>query len=613
MIGEQIKTLPKSLINWVDLRLRPGLRLKITLPYILLAVLLAIGGALVISQLVVDSVQERFVNQLMETGRLAANRVVEVEQESLATLRIVAHTDGVARALLDGDTEAARELVYPVAINDRTDVIEFLDRDGAAFLSLYHQRGGPVTDYAAVQGADLYITWPFVNRVLRGEEDEAGDKFAGLVPDAPWGATFYVAGPIFYEDELAGVILVGSYLDQVVADLRSSSGAHHVTIYTSDGQPLVTTIPAESGVVATITPDWYAAVLDQQGRALVNTVGTSDQPYSQAFMPFEARHGNDLAVLSTALSQGYLVRTSPVSRLSLTLITVATLLGVIAIGTAVARQIARPVLAIARASRHVAQGDLSQEVQINTRDEVGELAQAFNEMVVQLRLAEAVKDIFGRAVSPEVSAALIDAVSSGQITLGGETRQVTILFSDIKGFTSLSEQRTASQVMGMLNEFFAAIYPAIDEYGGVINKFGGDSTMALFGAPIPQGNHARRAVFTGLAMCRAVAELNARRADRGQVPIHIGVGINTGEVVVGTLGAAERLEYTAIGDPVNVASRIEGLTRRLEAHDVLISQATLDAMGSDHGFFIEDLGGFAVKGKTSLVHIYSVRGKATDA
>jgi class 3 adenylate cyclase len=608
-----IKTLPKSLINWVDLRLRLGLRLKITLPYILLAVLLAIGGALVISQLIVDSVQERFVNQLLETGRLAANRVVEVEQESLATLRIVAHTDGVARALLDGDTEAARELVYPVAINDRTDVIELLDRDGAAFLSLYRQRGGSATDYAAVQGADLYLTWPFVNRVLRGEEDEAGDKFAGLVPDAPGGATFYVAGPIFYEDELAGAILVGSYLDQVVADLRSSSGAHHVTIYTSDGQPLMTTIPAESGAVTTITPDWYTTVLHRQGRTLVNTAGMSDQPYSQAFLPFEARHGNDLAVLSTALSQGYLVRTSPVSRLSLTLITVATLLGVIAIGTAVARQIARPVLAIARASRHVAQGDLSQEVQVNTRDEVGELAQAFNEMVVQLRLAEAVKDIFGRAVSPEVSAALIDAVSSGQITLGGETRQVTILFSDIKGFTSLSEQRTASQVMGMLNEFFGAIYPAIDEYGGVINKFGGDSTMALFGAPIPQDDHARRAVFTGLAMCRAVAELNARRVDRGQVPIRIGVGINTGEVVVGTLGAAERLEYTAIGDPVNVASRIEGLTRRLEAHDVLISQATLDAIGSDHGFVIEDLGGFAVKGKTSLVHIYSVRGKATDA
>lgn len=613
MIGEQIKTLPKLLINWVDLRLRLGLRLKITLPYILLAVLLAIGGALVISQLIVDSVQERFVNQLLETGRLAANRVVEVEQESLATLRIVAHTDGVARALLDGDTEAARELVYPVAINDRTDVIELLDRDGAAFLSLYRQRGGSVTDYAAVQGTDLYLAWPFVNRVLRGEEDEAGDKFAGLVPDAPRGATFYVAGPIFNEDELAGAILVGSYLDQVVADLRSSSGAHHVTIYTSDGQPLVTTIPAESGAVTTITPDWYTTVLHQQGRTLVNTVGMSDQPYSQAFLPFEARHGNDLAVLSTALSQGYLVRTSPVSRLSLTLITVATLLGVIAIGTAVARQIARPVLAIARASRHVAQGDLSQEVQVNTRDEVGELAQAFNEMVVQLRLAEAVKDIFGRAVSPEVSAALIDAVSSGQITLGGETRQVTILFSDIKGFTSLSEQRTASQVMGMLNEFFGAIYPAIDEYRGVINKFGGDSTMALFGAPIPQDDHARRAVLTGLAMCRAVAELNARRVDRGQVPIRIGVGINTGEVVVGTLGAAERLEYTAIGDPVNVASRIEGLTRRLEAHDVLISQATLDAMGSDHGFAIEDLGGFAVKGKTSLVHIYSVRGKATDA
>ena len=607
------KTLSKLLADWSTLPLRMSLRFKITLPYIILAILMAIAGAVVITQLVVDSVQERFVNQLLETGRLAADQVVKVEQENLSTLRIAAHTDGVPQALRDGDTETARELVYPMVVNNRIDILELVDLDGIALLSLRHQHGGSAADYEVVTGADFFATQPFVRQVLAGDQDEAGDKFADLVLDAPWRAAFYIAGPVFLDDELVGVVLVGSYLDQLAADLRMDSGAHHATIYASNGHPLVTTFPVEAGSTVDITPEWYADVMSQQTNTLIKTIQMGDQQYSQAFLPFEARHGADMAVLSIALSQGYLMHASPVSRLSLTLIIIAALLGILGIGTMIARHITRPVLAVALASRQVAQGDLNQQVQVNTQDEVGELADAFNTMVDQLRLAETVKDIFGRAVSPEVSAALIQAVTNGEISLGGENRVVTILFSDIKSFTTFSEQHTAGQVVAMLNEFVTTIYPAIVEHGGVINKFGGDSTLALFGAPIHQPDHARRAALTGLAMQQAVADMNVRRVDRGQIPIYTGIGINTGQVVVGTVGTDERLEYTTIGDPVNAASRIEGLTRRFENHDVLISQATLDAMGPDHGLVIEDLGMCDVKGKTSQIHIYSVLGKADNA
>jgi adenylate cyclase len=615
MMVQRVKSLSESLTDWFNLTLRSGLSLKITLPYVLLAVVVAIAGAYIITQYIVDSVQERFVNQLLAVSRLAADRVVEIEQESLATLRTVAHTEGVSQALLDGDIEAIRQLVYPVAVNDRADVVELLDLNATALLSLRHRRDGSVADYEAVQGTDLYAAWPFVQRVLAGEVDEIGDKFAGLVTDAPWGSTFYIAGPIFHEEDgLAGVILVGCYLDQMVNDLRASSGAEHITIYASDGQALGTTFLAETGFVPPITPESYAEVLEaQQENVPVSEFEIDDERYSQAFLPFEARHGADMAVLSATLPHGYWVQPGRVTRSQMTLWVACALLLVIATGTWVAQRIARPVLTIAQASRRVAQGDLDQQVEVNTRDEVGELAEAFNEMVSQLRLGEAVKDIFGRAVSPEVSAALIQAVSSGQVALGGETRLVTILFSDIRSFTTFSERHSASQVVSMLNEFFGAIYPAIADHGGVINKFGGDSTLALFGAPIPHADHARRAVLTALGMSEAVAGMNERRGARGQVPIHIGVGINTGEVVVGIVGAAERLEYTAIGDSVNVASRIEGLTRRFKDHDVLISQETLDSLGSDHGFIIQDLGAFAVKGKSSDVHIYSVRGVERDA
>ncbi|MBN1888655.1 MAG: response regulator [Thermoflexales bacterium] len=602
--------LEHSPLPWVEAGARlgawlnPSLRFKITLPYALLAGFLAILSAVVISRLVVDSVQQRFVEQLLAAGRLAANHVVKVEREHLATLRLVANTEGLAQAVRRGDAEAARALAYPWVANNQTDLLEVLDRQGVTLLSLRRQLDNSAVAYDAVKGTDFYASQAFVKRVLAGEQDQLGDKFAGLVLGAPLGDAFYVAAPLLDGEEMVGVVLIGAYLDELTEAIYEASGADHATVYASDGHVAASTFPTSVGL--DITPQRYAQVLSRQSSAHIGAFEERGQRYSQVFLPFEARRGADMAVLAIAMSEGYLVHASPISQVGLIGLIGAALLGVMGVGTAVARHITQPIMALARASRQVAGGNLDQEVVVDTHDEVGDLAQAFNEMVVQLRLGEAVRDIFGRAVSPEVSAALIQAVSNGQITLGGESRTVSILFCDIKDFTAFSEQHKASQVVAMLNEFFGAIYPPLAEHGGVVNKFGGDSTLAIFGAPIPQADHAARAVKAALAMQSALNELNIQRAARGQPPIHVGIGINTGEVIVGTVGAAERLEYTTIGDPVNVASRIEGLTRQFAPYDLLISQDTLDALGVDHGFELRDLGQVGVRGKTSQVHIYAV-------
>jgi class 3 adenylate cyclase/CheY-like chemotaxis protein len=590
---------------WLNL----SLRFKITLPYALLAALLAIFGAVVISRLVVDSVQQRFIAQLLAAGRLAANHMVKVERDHLSTLRLVASTEGLAQAVRRGDTEAARALAYPWVANNQTDLLEVLDRQGVTLLSLRRQLGGSAVEYETVKGTDFFASQAFVQRVLAGEQDQLGDKFAGLVLGVPWGDAFYVAAPLLDGDELVGVVLIGTYLDQLAEAIYEASGADHATVYASDGHVAASTFPTSVGL--DITPQRYAQVLSQQSSAHIDAFEERGQRYAQVLFPFEARGGADMGVWAIAMSEGYLVHASPISQIGLIVMIGVALLGVLGVGTTVARHITRPILALAHASRQVAGGNLDQEVVVNTRDEVGELARAFNEMVVQLRLGEAIRDIFGRAVSPEVSAALIKAVSNGQITLGGEYRTVSILFCDIKGFTAFSEQHKAGQVVAMLNEFFGAIYPSLAEHGGVVNKFGGDSTLAIFGAPIPQSDHAARAVTAALAMQAALDKLNVQRATKGQPPIRVGIGINTGEVIVGTVGAAERLEYTTIGDPVNVASRIEGLTRQFAPYDLLISQDTLDALGVDHGFELHDLGQVEIRGKASQVHIYAVaRGEA---
>ena len=186
--------------------------------------------------------------------------------------------------------------------------------------------------------------------------------------------------------------------------------------------------------------------------------------------------------------------------------------------------------------------------------------------------------------------------------------EVTILFSDIRSFTRMSENMSASEVVAMLNEYHALMVPVIFEHKGTLDKFIGDGVMAYFGAPMtepdPEDNHAAQAIRCGLDMLKAVEQLNVKREQRGQVPLQIGVGIHTGLVVLGNIGPTEQREFTAIGDAVNVASRVEGLTSRL-GMSLLVSEATRDRVKKD--FQWEETDTVSVKGKSDPVRTFVPR------
>jgi adenylate cyclase len=226
---------------------------------------------------------------------------------------------------------------------------------------------------------------------------------------------------------------------------------------------------------------------------------------------------------------------------------------------------ATPVRVVRAALKRVEQGDLNCNVVVFDGTELGELQRGFNSMVDGLRQRERVRDLFGRHVGREVAA----AAELQRPRLGGEERHVAVIFVDIIGSTQLVTGRPATDVVDLLNRFFAVIVDEVDRHHGFVNKFEGDAALAVFGAP----NHLDDPEGEALAAGRAIA-----RRIRDEAPeCEAGIGIASGEAVAGNVGAKERFEYTVIGEPVNEAARLCELSKTVDGHLVASAETVLRA------------------------------------
>lgn len=229
-----------------------------------------------------------------------------------------------------------------------------------------------------------------------------------------------------------------------------------------------------------------------------------------------------------------------------------------------ARSIVSPIASVQAALARVGEGDLDVEIRVNDGTELGLLQSGFNEMVQGLREREQIRDLFGRHVGQSVAT----AATTGQVELGGETRLVSVLMIDLVGSTTYATNRPPSEVVDMLNRFFAIIVEEVDRRDGLVNKFMGDAVLAIFGAPTDLDDHAGAA----LSAARVIA---ARIAD--EMPeIGAGIGVSTGQAVAGNVGARSRFEYTVIGDAVNSAARLEELAKDVDG-GVLAAAASVTA------------------------------------
>jgi adenylate cyclase len=229
------------------------------------------------------------------------------------------------------------------------------------------------------------------------------------------------------------------------------------------------------------------------------------------------------------------------------------------------------------------------------------LTESFNQMARSLREKEMIKRAFTRYVAREV----VDEILKDpeKLVLTGERREVTVLFCDMRGFTSLSERLPPEEVVLVLNEFYTLMIETTFKHDGTLDKFLGDGVMCIFGAPIAHADHAMLAVRTALAMLAGIDMLSAKRVADGREPIAVGIGVSAGEVVAGTVGTEDRMEYTAIGDSVNLASR---LMTNAKPGQILISHRTYAML--DEEVEVRSMGALRIRGKEDEIEVFEVLG-----
>ena len=269
------------------------------------------------------------------------------------------------------------------------------------------------------------------------------------------------------------------------------------------------------------------------------------------------------------------------------------------VGIALAGGITSPVKSLVAGMREVISGNLKFRSSISRDDEIGFLARSFNDMVQGLEEREHIKNTFGRFVSNDVA----EAVLGGQVPLEGERRKVSILFQDIRGFTAISESLDPATLLRFLNQFFTEAVAAVEAEGGVVKQFTGDGLMALFGVPKASADHAERAVRAALGIVQRLDALNESLRRQGLPTLAIGAGVHTGEVVAGLIGPDKRVEYGVVGEAVNLASRIETLTKELQAA-VLVSSEVAASLGQR--FVLGRTAVLPVKGSRQTVAVVEV-------
>ncbi len=395
-----------------------GIRGKVTLPYLLLAIFLIFGAAFVVTRVVFDTIEERFTNQLLESAVLATERMVVEEEQMLESFRLLAFSNGVTDAIIENDPDELRELLFGTIVNNRMESVVFVNLNEELVFSAKHIPEGNVEEYEFSSGGKYQFSdLPFIQNVFQEISDEYAEKFVSYVNESN-GPTFYIAGPVYSDSrDLAGVLLIGKSIQKLSDQIRQETLAQ-VTIYDFEGQVLSSTFLEPSKIDKQIVDE---IVQDQDDSSLIFTnnrlVDVRNIGYREILTTWEVRNKEDLGILGIALGESFLVSTTNATRFNIALLTGFVLLLVILIGLNLSKIITTPILDLVKASEKVMDGDLTVQVQTTSNDELAVMANSFNQMVESVRSSQG------------------KIIESYDSTLEGWTRALDLRNHETKGHT----------------------------------------------------------------------------------------------------------------------------------------------------------------------------------
>lgn len=394
-------------------------------------------------------------------------------------------------------------------------------------------------------------------RLLRQQTNQFGHALIRQLADT-------IKEPVLASDTLT--------LRTAVDAMTSRDGVRGTAVYTDDAHPLV-----EEGLVPP----------QPQFKSLLQQTEGDDTAIAALEWRAPAGGGDDAMAITfftplvvRNLIVGYVLLTLDHSQLmqaqhdTLRAITAATILMVLLgaiVSVFIGKRLTRPINELMDASLAISRGDYGFRLDERRNDEIGTLMGAFNTMTAGLLRKEQVEQVFSRYMAPKVAQEVLNDLE--QVQLGGEHVEASVLFADIVGFTAMSENMTPQEVNTLLNEYFDVIAQAAHIYHGHVDKYMGDCAMLVFGVPQHDERHALHAVRCAVLIRTLIGALNQRRMARNQIPVHFHISCNSGVMLAGNMGSRDRMEYTVVGDAVNLASRLAGIA---EADQIIIAKPMHD-------------------------------------
>lgn len=500
---------------------------KIAIPYLALVFLVPFVATTATLNFLAGSLDEKFREELGAAARSANEAVVKLEAAQLAVVRQMAFTIGVDGALATADTDALETLLAPIAANAGVAYVDAFGADGTQLLALRSPHLGPDAEERVDPAAH---EWTPVNQVLRGSFDHLGDRYSNVVV-APWGPGLVTAAPVKRDGEFVGVVAITLPIEEITLRLSQESGSKGITLYDQLGRVVASTIsplPAAQLEALNLPRERLGSI--QGGDQLpLRRTAIGETPYVEGLTTLVVRQQPVLLMgVGTAVTiieeQAAAIRSLMIGLFA------AVVALVVGVGLVLARRIVGPA-----------------------------------------RERERARAAIESYMSPKV----YRLIQTEELTMGGTTRELTVVNTDIRGFSSLSETMDGEALIRLLNRYFERVVTPIAKYEGEVDKYLGDGILAKFGATEWYPDHAARAVLAMMEMIEACGRFSDELVAEGARPIRMGIGANTGRAVVGNLGSTARMEYTIISDAVNTAQRVQELCK-VVGWDLLITASTYE-------------------------------------